>query len=81
MLEEHPNVSEAAVRGLPSPVLGERIVAYVVERERRSDESELRAWCMDRLSHLKVPRAYRFLNELPRTPSGKIRKHLLPPEA
>jgi len=81
VLEGHPNVSEAAVRGVPSPVLGERIVAYVVERERRSDESALRAWCMDRLSHLKVPRAYRFLNELPRTPSGKIRKHLLPPEA
>jgi long-chain acyl-CoA synthetase len=77
VLESHPNVAEAAVRGLPDSVVGERVVAFVVEREPTWLETPLRDWCMHRLSHLKVPRIYRFLEQLPRTPSGKVLKHLL----
>jgi acyl-CoA synthetase (AMP-forming)/AMP-acid ligase II len=76
-LERHANVAEAAVVGTPDALLGESIHAFVVEKEPRGDEADLRAWCNDRLSHLKVPRSYRFVDSLPRTASGKVKKHLL----
>lgn len=76
-LERHENVAEAAVVGLADSLLGESVHAFVVEKERKEDEVALRTWCNERLSHLKVPRTYRFVDALPRTPSGKVKKHLL----
>ena len=53
--------------------------AYVVAREAvaRPTGDELAQWCAARLSPLKRPRDYIFVDELPRTSVGKIRKFLL----
>ena len=77
-LHAHPAVLEAAVVGIPDPDLGERIVAGVVLRAgARTNAEELRRACRSVLAGFKVPRDVRFLEELPRTGSGKISKRAL----
>ncbi|HED66613.1 MAG TPA: long-chain-fatty-acid--CoA ligase [Planctomycetes bacterium] len=78
VLAEHPAVQEVAVFALPDEDLGERVAAAIVLHEgERAEESELRAWCRERIAHYKVPREVRFLEELPRTGSGKVSKKVL----
>jgi acyl-CoA synthetase (AMP-forming)/AMP-acid ligase II len=77
VLMSHPQVAEAAVVGVPDSMLGESIKAFIVPRDHFRDTSALRVWCAGRLSHLKIPRYYTFVNELPKTPTGKIKKRCL----
>jgi carnitine-CoA ligase len=79
----HPGVLEAAVVGAPDPIRDEVPVAFVVAADPSSPPTsdELAAWCADRLGRPKVPREFTFLEELPRTSVGKIRKFLLKEEA
>ena len=88
VLYEHPAVQEVAVAGVPHPVLGEDIGAWIVltpgvlsgagARDVETVETDLRAFCAERLSDYKVPRRYQFLDELPRNPTGKVVKRELP---
>ena len=79
VLYEHPAVREAAVAGVPHPVLGEDIGAWVVlVEDTKAEADELRAFCAERLSDYKVPRAWTFLDELPRNATGKVLKRELP---
>lgn len=71
-------VKEAAVVGVPDDLLGEAIRAYVV-REKGSDLEEwdvVRA-CREQLEAFAVPHEVRFIEELPKTPSGKVRRKSL----
>jgi crotonobetaine/carnitine-CoA ligase len=79
VLSAHPGLLEAAVVGRPDPVRDEVPVAYVVARNPASPPTtdELHEWCAQRLSKSKVPRDIVFLDELPRTSVGKIRKFML----
>jgi acyl-CoA synthetase (AMP-forming)/AMP-acid ligase II len=77
-LAEHPAVLEVAVWGAPDAEWGERVCASLVLRPGRAAEpAELEAFCRQRLAGFKVPRAFEFLPELPRTGSGKIAKRAL----
>ena len=79
VLSAHPEVLEASVVGAPDPIRDEVPVAFVVAArpERPPSVDQLTAWCTDRLGKAKVPRDITFLDELPRTSVGKIRKFLL----
>ena len=78
-LYEHPAVREAAVAGIPHPVLGEDVGAWIVLAPgAQASEDELRAFCAERLADYKVPRRYTFLEELPRNATGKVLKRDLP---
>ena len=77
-LFEHPAVIEAAVAGVPHPVLGEDVAAWVVLRDDTSGE-ELRAFLLDRLADYKVPRRITVVEVLPRNESGKVVKSRLEP--
>jgi feruloyl-CoA synthase len=77
-LSAHPAVKEVAVIGRPHPEWGETVVAHVVLVEGSEvDGPELRGWLSDKLARYKIPREYVFATTLPRTPSGKVQKHLL----
>ena len=79
VLYEHPGVQEAVVAGVPHDVLGEEVGAWIVPIGGTDlDEAELRAFCAERLTGFKVPTAWRFLDELPRNPTGKVVKAELP---
>ena len=78
VLARAPGVREVAVVGAPDERLGQRVVACVVADEGVTAE-ELDAFCLssDRLARFKRPREYRFVDELPKSPSGKILRRML----
>jgi long-chain acyl-CoA synthetase len=78
LLEGHPQVAEVAVVGLPDADLGEEVAAALVLHHggnHRDVPAELRARCAAHLAAYKCPRRWYVLDELPRTASGKVRKH------
>jgi long-chain acyl-CoA synthetase len=78
VLVMHPDVDDVAVIGAPDPDMGERVTAFVQRAPAGTVSSdELIAWCRERLSHFKCPREVRFVENLPRLPTGKLLKRLL----
>jgi acyl-CoA synthetase (AMP-forming)/AMP-acid ligase II len=75
VLYAHPAVSEAAVIGLPDPTWGESVTAVIVLREgMTATEAEIISTARNRLAGFKKPKRVIFLDELPKTVSGKIIK-------
>jgi acyl-CoA synthetase (AMP-forming)/AMP-acid ligase II len=79
-LNEHPGVQESAAIGVPDHdgLWGERIEAYVVRGAGAGvGRDELMRWVGRRLADFKVPRLIHFIDQLPKTPLGKIQRQKL----
>ena len=77
-LLRHPAVQEVAVVGLPHERWGEAPCAFVVVKTgQTATEQELRDFARERLAHFKVPHRVTFVDELPKTATGKIQKYVL----
>ncbi|TSA14548.1 MAG: long-chain fatty acid--CoA ligase, partial [Betaproteobacteria bacterium] len=77
VLLRHPGVSEVSVVGEQHPEWGEVVVAFVVARGPRDnwpDKAELDALCLDNIARFKRPKAYRFIEALPKNSTGKVLK-------
>ncbi|GAB4074207.1 AMP-binding protein [Barrientosiimonas marina] len=75
IFHEHPAVQEAAIVSKPDEKWGETPHAMVVLQEGHiASEEELITFVRDRLAHFKCPKSVTFLDELPKTASGKIQK-------
>ena len=75
VLLRHPAVLEAAAVGMPDARYGQDILACVVLREGAArDEADLRGFCEQHLGRYKTPRRFRFVDALPRGPSGKVQR-------
>lgn len=76
----HPRILDVGVVGVPDLEMGERLVA-VLQPASVEDVAGLAAdviaYARERLAGYKVPREVRIVDELPRTPTGKLRKHEL----
>jgi 3-oxocholest-4-en-26-oate---CoA ligase len=72
VLLAHPDVTDAAVVGVPDETWGERVVAVVATANGSLTGEELRAAVRGRLAGYKVPRSVVLLPRLPRTPTGKL---------
>lgn len=74
-LMAHPNISEAAVVGIPDPKWGETVLALVVpENGKKLTEEEVVDFCKTRISAYKRPRIVKFTDALPRNTAGKVVK-------
>lgn len=75
VLLTHPDVEEVSVIGKPEPEWGEVVVAYIAPRAgRQVNEDDLNALCLDNIARFKRPKAYRFVDALPKNNYGKILK-------
>jgi acyl-CoA synthetase (AMP-forming)/AMP-acid ligase II len=78
-LADHPAVAQAAVVGVPRPVIGEIGVAFVVPADRAAPPSavELQTWCREQLADYKAPDEVVVVDALPLTPMLKVDKAAL----
>jgi fatty-acyl-CoA synthase len=75
---ELSTVADVAVIGIPDSKWGEVGLAVVVLKSGHTLETAaIEAHCRARLARFKIPRRVEFVDALPRTPSGKVQKHLL----
>jgi fatty-acyl-CoA synthase len=78
VLEQHPDIAEVAVVGVPDREWGERVRAFIVRKSGATvDEGELKVFVRERLAGPKVPRDFVFVESLPRNPTGKVLKREL----
>ncbi|WP_307804497.1 AMP-binding protein [Micromonospora echinofusca] len=79
VLQSHPGVVESAVLGVPHPRTGQSVRAYVVPAPGSPvGEAELLAHCARNLARFKCPTGIDFVDTLPHSVIGKVRKRLLP---
>lgn len=78
VLRYHPGVAEVAVVGVPDKARGEIIKAVIqLKAGQVATEQEMKRLCLDRLANYKVPKQFVFVDSLPKTPTGEIRKDTL----
>ena len=79
VLHHHPDVREVAVVAMPHPRLGEGVCALVIPRDGASLDLEILARFTEAsgLARQKIPEKLVLVDDLPRTPSGKVRKDIL----
>ena len=78
VINSHPGVVEGVVVGKNHKTYGEQITAYVVAGDHKPlDDSDLLHFCKERLVEYKVPKHIKFIEQIPRSPLGKVlRKYL-----
>src|ERR1700743_3305169 len=79
MLTRHPTVQEAAVIGKKDVSRGEVVVAFVIAREGQTIAIDaLKDFCRQQgLAQWKIPREIQIVDDLPRSPTGKVLKRVL----
>jgi long-chain acyl-CoA synthetase len=79
VLQQHPDVAMSAVGAVPDEVKGELAKAYIVLREGATppSEEEMISYCREHLAPYKVPRMVKYVDDLPKTSTGKIMRREL----
>ena len=73
VIATHPKVLEVGVAGVPDPLRGEAVKAWVVVKPGETlTEDEVKEWCKKNLARFKIPRQVEFRFELPKTTVGKV---------
>ena len=76
VLIQHPKINEVAVIGLPDEKWGERVVAVVVSKNKDIEDA-LHKHCAANLGKYKIPKEWRFVDEIPKSALGKTLKNEL----
>lgn len=82
VIYQHPAVAEVAVYSVPEPVKGERVLANILLKAgQKITEEQISVFCSQRMANYKIPRAFKFVDSIPKNPTGKVFKRLLREEA
>ncbi|CAL8078703.1 unnamed protein product [Orchesella dallaii] len=74
-LHTHPGIQEAQIFSVPDFRMGEELCAWLKLKENTQlTVDELKSFCKGKIAHYKIPRHIRFVDEFPKTTSGKIQK-------
>ncbi|WP_299183452.1 AMP-binding protein [uncultured Neptuniibacter sp.] len=75
-LYTHPSISDVQVTGVPDKKYGEELIAWVKLSPGADDitADDLKAFCKGKITHFKIPRYFKFVEEFPMTVTGKIQK-------
>lgn len=74
-LYTHPDIQDVQVFGIPDKKYGEEICAWIKAKEGATlTEQSIKDFCKDKITHFKVPRFIRFVEEFPMTVTGKVQK-------
>lgn len=77
-LYEHPSIREVAVFGIPDDIKGEAVkAAIVLHPGEKLNSEDIIAFCRTKMAKYKVPQNIQFVNELPKSPTGKVLKRVL----
>tara|TARA_B100000686_G_C15879688_1_gene520410 strand:- start:51 stop:500 length:450 start_codon:yes stop_codon:yes gene_type:complete len=78
VLEQHKKIIDCTVFGIPDKRWGEALVAYVVPRdEKELTEQEITNYCLEHLARFKRPKYVKIVDNIAKTPSGKVQKPVL----
>ena len=78
VLYQHPAVASAATIGVPDPLYGEEVAAFIVPKVGIVlNADEIISYCRERLADYKCPKTVRFVDEIPKGPTGKLLKREL----
>jgi long-chain acyl-CoA synthetase len=78
VLYQHPGVAAAATIGIPDPLYGEEVAAFIVLKEgREATQDEILSFCRERLADFKCPKTVQFVEDIPKGPTGKLLKREL----
>ncbi len=78
VLYQHPAVAAAATIGIPDPLYGEEVAAFVVLKAgMKISEEELISHCKENLADYKCPKSIRIVKDIPKGPTGKLLKREL----
>ncbi|HVF38454.1 MAG TPA: long-chain fatty acid--CoA ligase [Gemmatimonadaceae bacterium] len=78
VISTHPAVAEVGVAGLPDPMRGETVKAWIVLRPgMKATRSDIKLFCREHLAPYKVPSAFEFVDDLPKSPAGKVLRRVL----
>jgi len=78
VLYQHPAVAIAATIGVPDPLYGEEVAAFVVLKDgSKVTEADLVSFCTQQLADYKCPKSVRIVKDIPKGPTGKLLKREL----
>jgi long-chain acyl-CoA synthetase len=81
VLYQHPAVAAAATIGVPDPLYGEEVAAFVVLKDgKKITDAELIEYCKQKLADYKCPKSIRLVADIPKGPTGKLLKRELAKE-
>jgi long-chain acyl-CoA synthetase len=78
VLYKHPAISAAATIGVPDPLYGEEVAAFIVLKEgAQASEEDIITFCREHLADYKCPKSVCFITDIPKGPTGKLLKREL----